>query len=524
MALALDASTPAMVKGTTTPATTASFSPPAGALLFALCEADELNTFSISNTGTALTWTSVGVSINQSGQGSIQVYWAYNASAQSNITVSSARAGSFTANALKVLVFTGAETSFTGAKATALAATVNITTTGPNSWVWAAHIEENGGADTAATGCSFNDAETTFGGIGGGVLKRTATTPAAGTVVTIGVTSATIPAILAFEVKEAAGAAVEGSSSTAWHPGRGPTQARFYKTPRATDAVAASPTSLTDPGATASTLGGTADSIAVGVALADAAAGLRFGSASDSLAIGVALADPAAGSARAGAAFGEVAVNSLVLTDPTVGASRGGGNADALATGLALVDGSAGSARAGGATESVATGIVLLDVISAARPASTVDTLAIGVALADPSVGSSRSGAVFGETATVALSLADPSVGAMRSGNATNTITTGLALSDTPGAIRLGTKADTLSYALVLADRPGFARLAGTVDSFSLGASTGFICQDFSGGTFIESYGGTLTVDAYAGSLTIDAYSGSTTIDSYGGTAANCGR
>lgn len=54
--------------------------------------------------------------------------------------------------------------------------------------------------------------------------------------------------------------------------------------------------------------------------------------------------------------------------------------------------------------------------------------------------------------------------------------------------------------------------------------STGFICQDFSGTTFIESYGGTLTVAAYAGTVAIDAFSGSITVDSYGGAAANCGR
>jgi len=203
VALALDASTPSMVKGTTNPVTTASFSPPAGSLLFAICEADETNTFSVSNTGTALTWSSIGVSTNQSGQGSIMVFWAYNDSAQSGITVSSTRTGSFTANAIKVLVWTGAEKIFTGAKAAAFTATVNLVTTGANSWVWAGHVEENGGADTAATGCTFNDAETSFGGIGGGVLKRTTNTPTSGTTVTIGVTSGTLPAIVAFEVKEA---------------------------------------------------------------------------------------------------------------------------------------------------------------------------------------------------------------------------------------------------------------------------------------------------------------------------------
>jgi hypothetical protein len=522
VALALDASTPAMVKGTTNPATTATFSPPAQSLLFALCEADETNTFAVSNTGTALSWQSIGVSINQSGQGSIQVFWAWNANAQSNITVSSTRTGSFVANGLKVLVFTGAESTFTGAKIAGLTATVNVTTTANNSWVWAAHIEEGGGADTAASGCTFNDAETSFGGIGGGVLKRTATTPTAGTVVTIGVTAATTPAIVAFEVKESA-AVAEGYSTTGWHPGRGPTQARFYKTPRSTDAIAAAPTALTDAAGQA-ILGSPTDTIAIGVALTDAAFGARHSSTTDTLAIGIALSDGLPDGSRLGDTFGEAAVNSVVVSDPSVGGIRLGGGTDSLAVGVALTDQSAGSTRLGDTTGSLATGIVLLDVITPLRAGSTTDSAGIGVALADGSVGGLRSGDVFGETATVALSISDPSVGGTRLGGNTGTLTSGLVLADTAAGIRLGGKTETLTYAVVLADIAGGIRLGRTTDTYSIGGGTAFICQDFSGTVAIDAYAGSSSIDAYAGAATVVTYDGSASVLSYGGTATNCGR
>lgn len=446
MVLALDSSSPSMVKGTTTPATTASFSPPAGTLLFALCEADEINTFAVSNTGTSLTWTSIGVSTNASGQGSIQVYWAYNAVAQSNITVSSARTGSFTANALKVLVFTGAETSFTGAKAAAFTATVNVTTTAANSWVWAAHIEENGGADTAATGCSFNDAETSFGGIGGGVLKRTANTPTSGTVVTIGVVSGTLPAIVAFEVKENPVSPV-GAVGTEWHPGRGPGSARFYKTPRSTDSIQAATVTLPDP-----TVGG-----------------IVLSGSTDTAAIGSVVTDSSVGGVRLGDTIGETAVNSVVLIDPGVGGARSGGNTDTVAVGVALTDPSAGGSRLGGNADTSAAGIVLADTASGHRLGSTADALATGIVLTDASVGGSRAGDTFGETATAALSISDPSVGGVRAGSTTGTMTFGIVLTDTPGAATSGSGRETLATGIVLLDVISATRSGSTTDTLAVG-------------------------------------------------------
>lgn len=207
MALALDASSPARITGTANPATTAAFSPPASTLLFAICEADTSNTFSVSGGG--LTWATV-VTRNAGGanDASVGVFWAWNANAQTNITASSTRTGSFTAHALRVLVFTGAESTYGGATNSAATNTTTVTTTRANSWVWAGIVDENGGTGaTAASGCTMHDAMAAFGGIAGGTVKTTATTASSGTAVTIGTSGASLPTLVAFEVRESSAAA-----------------------------------------------------------------------------------------------------------------------------------------------------------------------------------------------------------------------------------------------------------------------------------------------------------------------------
>lgn len=200
-----DPSTPAAVKSTGNPVTTAAFNPPANSVIFAICLADELNTFVITdNLAVHLTWASIGVSVNQSASGSIMVFRAVCAAGATGMTITSTRTGSFTAHGLIPVVFTKAEMgAFSGAKAAAITAAVNITTTGPDSQVYAGHVEESGTADTAATGCTFFNASTNFGGINGGGLQRTASVGVAGTTVSIGVAAGSGPSIVAFEVKAA---------------------------------------------------------------------------------------------------------------------------------------------------------------------------------------------------------------------------------------------------------------------------------------------------------------------------------
>lgn len=201
MSLLLDASTPLRVAGTSNPATTAAFSPPASSLLFALCSGDSSTTFAVAGGG--LAWQPIGF-FNNGSTCAVGAFWAWNAYARSGITVASTKTGSFTANQLKVLVFTGAEPIFGGAFGGAAALTKSLTTTRERSWVWAIAGSEAGSTgQTGASGCTINDTFTAFGGVSGGTVKTTATTPAVGTAVTIGVAGSTTPSIFAFEVREA---------------------------------------------------------------------------------------------------------------------------------------------------------------------------------------------------------------------------------------------------------------------------------------------------------------------------------
>lgn len=200
MALLLDASSPARVSGTANPATSAAFSPPANTLLIALVSADSSNTFSLAGGG--LSWSPIG-SRNDGSTCAVAAFWAWNPNAQTNITVSSTRTGSFTAHQLRVLVFTGAESTFGGATSNAAALTTSLTTTQANSWVWAIGASENGDtAASAAANCTVNDSYAAFGGVSGGVIKQTSPSLASGASFTIGVSGVTLPSILAVEVRE----------------------------------------------------------------------------------------------------------------------------------------------------------------------------------------------------------------------------------------------------------------------------------------------------------------------------------
>lgn len=199
--VALDASTPAFVTGTSNPAVTASFTPPARSMLIAFAEADESNTFSLSNTG-GLSFTSID-SLSAAGVNSLGSWWAYTKTAPGSMTVSATRTGSFNACALKLLVFTGTETTFTGAHSVAQSNTTTLVGTRTGSWGWAA-IGDNLGAttDAAGTGCTYNDAEVAFGGVSGGILKRTAIDGIAGGNMTLAAGSAPgSMSIIAVEIK-----------------------------------------------------------------------------------------------------------------------------------------------------------------------------------------------------------------------------------------------------------------------------------------------------------------------------------
>lgn len=286
-----------------------------------------------------------------------------------------------------------------------------------------------------------------------------------------------------------------------------------------------SPTTLTDGSVGQARLSNSANTVAIGVALSDAATPVRSAGTVDVLTVGVALVDQSAAAVRAGNVFGEAAVNSLALADPAAGGIRGAGTSDALAIGVVLSDPSIAGGRLGGTAATLTSGIILLDVIGASRASGTADSLAIGIALADPSVGAARAGNVVGETATAALSISDPSVGGARLGATSTSVASGVALVDRAGSIRLAGKTDSVSYALVLADLAGGLRLAGTAGSLVIGGGAEFfVCQDLAGTASPQVYAGAASTLAYGGSRFVVSYGGSAVVESYGGDATNCGR
>ena len=134
--------------------TSPSFSPAAGDVIYVCCENDDSGNTQMSgntptNTGTALTWTLVkrdNIVTQAILSGCVEVWRAYNANAQTNITVTWNLTSAQSSHAcIAVLGFTGADPNQSGAatqnrNSTASSTTIttsNITTTQIGSWVWA---------------------------------------------------------------------------------------------------------------------------------------------------------------------------------------------------------------------------------------------------------------------------------------------------------------------------------------------------------------------------------------------------
>lgn len=109
MAIAVDASSPALVGGSAASLQTAAFSPPAGSILVACMHADPGRTFTVTNTVASVTWVSI-LQEFPSGVGSVAARYAYLAAGATNMSVTAA--GSINNDfGLKVYVVTGADTA-----------------------------------------------------------------------------------------------------------------------------------------------------------------------------------------------------------------------------------------------------------------------------------------------------------------------------------------------------------------------------------------------------------------------------
>lgn len=160
MALAIDATTPDLVQADNT-CTTASFTAPANSLLVALCSCYTGSgaTNTVSNSGTALTWTQrVNHQAGEDAGAYDDTVKIFTAPAVSSVarTVTLTTSGSgFTA--LQVLVFTGADlTTPVGATGEGHSTTANLT---PN--VYTSTVANSRCVGIAADASSFNGSTTT---------------------------------------------------------------------------------------------------------------------------------------------------------------------------------------------------------------------------------------------------------------------------------------------------------------------------------------------------------------------------
>lgn len=154
MAITEDASSPATISSNSaTTVTTASFSPPSGSLLVAMCAGNStsagLGSMTVSDSGSH-TWT-LWIRANSTpsgiGGGSAQIFYTYLSSAPGSITVTGTQsANTFNGTLLTVKVLDGASSTQTGAtnktsSTTAVAPTVSLTTTTTGSYVYGAMID-----------------------------------------------------------------------------------------------------------------------------------------------------------------------------------------------------------------------------------------------------------------------------------------------------------------------------------------------------------------------------------------------
>jgi hypothetical protein len=280
VALAIDGSTPAKATGTTTAITTAAFSPPANTQLVAFVARNVgFHNFNadgnVSSTG-GLSWSLAGrksVNAGSTGgagtDGCTEIWVANTTTAPGSMTVTDTRgdglSGSGAEHILKVEVFTGAESpwagAITGTSSTSGLPSASVTTTQANSWVFASSSDWSaGGVGTVGSGQTMIDEDDVAGQYDAHIWRQTSTTSVSGTSVTMNLTAPSGQQYneLAIEIRETAATATDagGRIQSGFHPGRGPTRARFYQTPKSYDVISAA------------TINGTADLAGAGT-LAD---------------------------------------------------------------------------------------------------------------------------------------------------------------------------------------------------------------------------------------------------------------
>lgn len=268
MALAIDGSTPAVATQTNAATTTVSqtvTNPPNGALLYirwswnSQTGTDPTQPTITDNLGTPLAYTLIDWSHRGDGpttDGQAADWWAVSNGSTLTITVTAGVSGSNNGGALSVTVLTGADTTTPigahGKSGSTSAASIaqNYTAQATGGWGFIADCDwDLKGAQTAGTGCTLSGGADGSADVGTlityGFVRRSLADDSNGASNTLNVTLPATSTNLRWvyaEVLPSAGAAApaDGYQSAAFHPGRGPTRARFWKSPLSADpAVAA---------------------------------------------------------------------------------------------------------------------------------------------------------------------------------------------------------------------------------------------------------------------------------------------
>lgn len=236
MAIAEDASTPAVATGTGTGTiTTAAFSPPAGALLVALVGGGWSSTATMTATvsdSVSGSWTTgpTVANTNASDHGFVGVYFRYLSSAPGSMTVSAAFTGLSGGRLLAVRVLTGAASNQTGAGTGTLmnttgstTGTVSVTTTVAGSVVYGVADDSQtnsaytvNAATSILSGGDFNDTTDTVRLVAWKATSATGTpgaTTLGGTWAVAGISSTAALEILPFVATTYSGAATLTAST-----------------------------------------------------------------------------------------------------------------------------------------------------------------------------------------------------------------------------------------------------------------------------------------------------------------------
>lgn len=171
MALAIDASTPALAStATAVSVTTASFTPPSGSLVVLMYAANGLSgadtsVASVTNTGTSIAWTRQARKNNNSSStggagtnGGAEIWTGVGNGGAITVTVTGAASGSGTDKAMQAVVFTGADTTnvthvAAGSSASLTVPSVTLTSCAAGSHVVAVNSDWNqSGLGTFPTG------------------------------------------------------------------------------------------------------------------------------------------------------------------------------------------------------------------------------------------------------------------------------------------------------------------------------------------------------------------------------------